>query len=139
VADALGPSSVSLEEVDWRRALAMGLAQALALAPGVSRSGAILCTGRAAGLKREGAADFAFLMSVPVIAAAGAFEAMKMFSEGIGGRDLLAMAVGAASSAVAGLLAIRYLLRWLGKRSLAPFAVYRVALSLAMLVLLFVG
>jgi len=134
--DSLAPSALTLEGVDWRRALAMGMAQSLALAPGVSRSGAVMCAARAAGLRREDAADFAFLMSVPVIAAAGVFEAAGLISEGITARDLLAMGVGTLSSAVAGLLAIRYLLRWLKGRGLAPFAIYRVAFSLALVALL---
>lgn len=136
VSDAYSPRFLTLEDVGWRRALAMGLAQSLALAPGVSRSGAILCTARAAGMRREDAADFAFLMSVPVMAAAGVFEARVLITEGIAAADLLAMGLGTLASAVAGFLAIRYLLRWLKKGGLAPFALYRLFFSLVMLAVL---
>ncbi len=136
-ADAYGPRSLTLEDVGWRRALAMGLAQSLALAPGVSRSGAIICTARAAGLRREDAADFAFLMSVPVMAAAGVFEARTLLSEGFAASDLQAMGIGALASAVSGFFAIRYLLRRLKRGGLLPFVLYRLVFSAVMLVVLF--
>jgi undecaprenyl-diphosphatase len=111
-------------------ALAIGVAQAAALIPGVSRSGATIATGMALGLRREAAARFAFLMSVPAVAAAGAKEALELRHAPIGSQELAGFAVGLVTSAVVGYFTVKYFIRFLAAHRLDVFAWYRVALAL---------
>ncbi len=106
-------------------ALIMGLMQALALFPGISRSGATISGGMARHLKREAAGKFSFLMSIPIMLAAGGLSTYKMVTEV---PDLLSflpiMAVGFITAMVVGYIAIRWLLRFLANHSLVYFSVY---------------
>lgn len=111
-----------------RDALLVGLAQTLALVPGVSRSGITLMAAMAIGLRREAAARYSFLLGVPAIAAAGIFELPDVLrAQNISGGVLL---LGLAVSAVSGYAAIAWLIRFLRTRSVLPFVVYRIALGL---------
>ena len=139
VADSRGAERYDLTSMDWRRALAVGTAQALALAPGVSRSGASITVARAAGMRREEAADFAFLLSVPITAAAAAYEGMKLAAGGMAPDQAGTLAVGVVASAVTGYAAISLLLGRVRRGSYVPFAVYRLALAAALCVLLVLG
>lgn len=114
----------------------IGLAQALALIPGVSRSGVTLTAALFLGLKRDEAARFSFLLGIPAIAAAGLFELKDLVEAGIDAAELNALAVGTAVSFVAGLAAIDGLLRYLKTRSTLIFIVYRILLGGAILGLL---
>lgn len=113
-------------------AIMIGLAQTLALVPGVSRSGATICMALLVGLTRSDAARFSFLLSIPAIAGAGVFElrdALKVL-----GRDAIpALAVGTGVAAVTGYAAIAWLIKWLGSHDLIVFVVYRVLAGLALL------
>lgn len=110
----------------WRDALLVGLAQCLALVPGVSRSGATITAGRALGFDRGSAAVFSFLMSMPIILAAALFKVPDALGEtGVS----LPLLVGIAAAAVSSWLAIAVLLRFVQRRSYAVFAVYRFALG----------
>ncbi|MBL9019748.1 MAG: undecaprenyl-diphosphatase UppP [Myxococcales bacterium] len=113
-------------------ALLIGLAQTLALVPGVSRSGATICMALLVGLSRSDAARFSFLLSIPAIAGAGVFElrdALKVL-----GRDAIpALAVGTSVAAVTGYAAIAWLIKWLGSHDLIVFVIYRVVAGLALL------
>ncbi|MBW3538510.1 undecaprenyl-diphosphate phosphatase [Candidatus Parcubacteria bacterium] len=115
-------------------ALGIGAAQALALVPGVSRSGATITAGLAAGLDRVSATRFSFMLSAPVIA--GAIAKVLL---GPGSGDALAapalFAVGIAASFASGYVAIKFLLRYLSTHGLALFAYYRIALGLAVLII----
>lgn len=113
-------------EAGWGAAMAVGFAQALALVPGVSRSGITLTAGRAAGLTRVGAARFAFLLATPITLGAGLLELRHL--DGIASPGTLA--IGVAVSAVTGFLAIRGLLAWVARAGLGAFFVYRVAFAL---------
>lgn len=116
-----------------RDALAMGVGQALALQPGVSRSGATMTVGRVLGLDRESAARIAFLMSIPVIAGAGVYKAIDTsLPDGM----LAPFAWGMASAALTGWLAVWGTMRLVRTRSFAPFVVYRVVAGVAVLVIL---
>lgn len=110
-------------------ALAIGLAQAMALVPGVSRSGITIAAGLFIGMRREEAARFSFLLSMPVVGGAALLEGGKI------GAGLLSepalFFTGMLASAVAGLLAIKYLLRFLAKHPVNAFVYYRFALALA--------
>jgi undecaprenyl-diphosphatase len=112
-------------------ALLVGLAQSLALVPGVSRSGATICMALLIGLSRADSARFSFLLSIPAIAGAGIFElkdALKVL-----GRDAIpALAVGTGVAAITGYAAIAWLIKWLGSHDLIGFAIYRILAGLAL-------
>ena len=123
-----------------RDALLMGAGQAVALQPGVSRSGVTMTAGRFAGLGRDGAARFAFLMSLPITAGALVFKAVDVAGEG-GIPDGFAapFAWGIVASGLTGWLAVWGMLRLIKTRSFAPFVVYRVVVGVGVLVLYGVG
>jgi undecaprenyl-diphosphatase len=125
-ADRLGSMKRSMDDVGWPDALMMGLAQALALMPGVSRSGITMTAGLLRGLDRTSAARFSFLLSGPIIAAAAVFK----LREGIPSAELPGALVGTVCSAIVGFLAIGFLLRYLQRNSLLAFVVYRVLFGL---------
>lgn len=140
VAEAVGRKTESATKLGPAGALGVGLAQTAALIPGVSRSGATITCGLFLGLRREEAARFSFLMSVPVTAAAAGLSLTEIAGEGMGGHEVAMFLVGSASSAVVGYLAIRFLLRFLANHTLRIFAYYRFALATVVaLVLLFSG
>jgi undecaprenyl-diphosphatase len=127
----------TFEEIGLRDAVIIGCAQAFAIIPGVSRSGSTLLAAMALGFKREAAARFSFLLSVPIVALAGAFELPKvMRAHNLSGSIL---AVGLIGAAVAGYASIAWLLRFLRVRSTIPFVIYRVALGAVLLALLATG
>jgi len=120
-----------------RDALIIGCAQALALVPGTSRSGITLLAAMALGLRREAAARFSFLLSVPAVAAAGIFELPKVLDAGdVGGGPLL---LGLLAAFAASYASIAWLLRFLRTRTTIPFVVYRLALGALILALLATG
>ncbi|MGZ8604554.1 MAG: undecaprenyl-diphosphatase UppP [Actinomycetota bacterium] len=116
-----------MEDLTVRDGLVLGVAQALALQPGVSRSGITITAGRAMGLDRAGAARFSFLLSLPIIAGAGVFKGVDLvrtgMPPGMGGPFLW----GFVSSAVSGFLVIAFLLSFLRKHDFGVFLWYRVA------------
>ncbi|HEY4186503.1 MAG TPA: undecaprenyl-diphosphatase UppP [Polyangia bacterium] len=126
----------SLEELTLRDALIIGAAQALALIPGVSRSGITLLAAMAIGLRRDAAARFSFLLSIPAVAGAGIFEMKHVLHSKEGGAPLL---IGLVIAAVTGYASIAWLLRFLRTRTTIPFVVYRVALGIAIFALLATG
>src|SRR5205085_12458553 len=116
--------------VDWRESIGLGAAQALALVPGFSRSGATMGGGLLAGLSNEDAARFAFLLATPIIGAAAALKLPELLgSEGNGVRGQAL--VGAICSAATAYLAVRFLMRFFETNRLTPFAAYCVAAGLA--------
>ena len=129
---AAGRDGRPLSAITVRDALLIGLAQTLALVPGVSRSGATICMALLLGFTRSDAARFSFLLSIPAVAGAGIFEARTAFAEL--GRDALpALAVGTGVAAVVGYASIAWFLRWLGSHELIGFAIYRIVAGLALL------
>ena len=132
VADRLASGKRELGEVRLRDAVLIGAAQALALVPGVSRSGITLVAGMALGLRRDASARFSFLLSVPAIGAAGVFELPTVLrAQGVSKGVLIA---GLLAAAVSGYLSIAWLLRYLRSRATTPFVVYRIALGILLLV-----
>jgi undecaprenyl-diphosphatase len=127
VAEAMGAKTRSASKLGFLGAFSIGLAQAWALVPGVSRSGATITLGLFLGLRREEAARFSFLMSVPVTTAAASLSLAA--AEGMSGHEAAMFLAGSASSAAVGYLAIRFLLRFLAQHSLRVFAYYRFALA----------
>ena len=122
----------ALATITYRDAILIGLAQTLALVPGVSRSGATICMALLLGFARTDAARFSFLLSIPAVAGAGILEARKAFVE-LGSSAIPALAVGTGVAAVVGYASIAWFLRWLGSHQLIGFAVYRIAAGLALL------
>jgi undecaprenyl-diphosphatase len=116
-------------------ALLIGLAQAGALIPGVSRSGATITAGLFRGLNRPDAARFSFLLGAPIVAAAGAKGLLDILTSGLDAGQLGVFAIGLATSALAGFAAIWGLLRYLQHASTAVFIAYRIALGLLLLAL----
>ncbi|HYM83531.1 MAG TPA: undecaprenyl-diphosphatase UppP [Candidatus Dormibacteraeota bacterium] len=130
VADRWGSQSRSMESLTFPEAFGIGAAQALALFPGISRSGISISAGRFLGLDRESAARFSFLMAAPIIAGAGGWETLKVV-RGQGGAsvEVVPLVVGLVTAMVAGLAAIHFLLRWLNRHPLDLFVAYRLVLA----------
>lgn len=124
-----------LESLTVRDAAIIGLAQAAALIPGVSRSGSTITAGLFRGLNRADAARFSFLLGSPIIAAAGAKGLLDVLTSGLDAGQLGVFAVGLATSAIAGFAAIWGLIRYLQRASTAVFIVYRIVLGLVLLTL----
>ena len=136
VADRVGGRTRKIEGVTFPLAIGIGVAQALALIPGMSRSGISISAGRLAGLDREAAARFAFLMATPITAGAGLFEARKLLT-GEAGVDISVgpLVIGMVAALVSGLAAIHLMLRYLRTRSLDIFVWYRLALAATVLII----
>jgi undecaprenyl-diphosphatase len=129
VAEKLGRQDRTEASVTYMDALLIGTAQAAALVPGVSRSGATLTVALLLGLARPAAARFVFLLSLPAVAAAGLKEGLELRHVGIDALPLMLFAVGLFVSAVVGYLTITFFIRYLGRHSLNAFAAYRFALA----------
>lgn len=132
-ADRLAPATRPLTEMTWKQALIIGFAQAVALVPGVSRSGATMTAARFLSFDRQSAAVFSFLMSMPVIAAAAVLKVPKLVANGVESTVI----VGIAFAAVSSWLAIAVLLRFIQRYGFATFAVYRFVLGAAIYALVF--
>jgi undecaprenyl-diphosphatase len=120
IADRVGSTRKQIKQITLRDAVLMGLAQAMALVPGVSRSGATLSMGRFLGYDREAATRYAFLLAIPAVVGAGLFELKEV-------------------SFVVGYAAIAWLLRYVSTRSYTPFVLYRIALGSLTLILVATG
>src|SRR5271156_833640 len=141
LAERIGRQSRVAEQLTWRDAVVVGIAQTLALVPGVSRSGAPISAGLFLGLERELAARFGFLLAIPAVFASGLFslpDAFRPVSEGMSatGPQLV---VAIAIAFVVGLAAVAWFLRFLVRHSMYWFVGYRVAAGVAVLILLATG
>ncbi|MBA4379380.1 MAG: undecaprenyl-diphosphatase UppP [Anaerolinea sp.] len=133
LAEWLGKRTRKLENMTWLDALFIGMMQVIAIFPGASRSGTTISAGMFRGFDRPSAARFAFLMSVPVMLAAGVYESFDLLKMPNLGSFLPLLAVGFITAAVVGWLAIKWLLNYLNKNSLYLFAVYCALLGLLVL------
>ncbi len=122
-----------LERVGWRRGLAVGVAQALALIPGTSRSGITITTGLLGGLDRATAARFSFLLGIPITVAASLLKTAQLLEAGIPADQGGPLIVAILTSFVSGWFAVWFLVRYLKQRSLLPFVLYRFALAATIL------
>lgn len=136
-ADHWGLKRKAIDQLRLRDGVAFGFGQALALVPGVSRSGATISTGLALGYTREASARYAFLLAIPAVLASGFYEATKINDAGpvAWGPTILATIVSFA----VGLAVIAWLLRWVSTRSYLPFVVYRLIAGSLLIVLLSTG
>lgn len=121
---------IHVGRVSWKTALFMGIAQAIALLPGTSRSGITITAGLFARLTKKQAAEFSFLMSVPVIAIAGALKIVEAIKAGGASVEVLPLTVGFFASMLSGYLAIWGLLRLIERWRFLPFVVYRIVMGI---------
>ncbi len=120
----------SMEELSYVDAIFVGVGQALAIAPGISRSGSTIAAGLVRGLDRPTAARFSFLLGTPIIFGAGLLKLKDLMEMGAGSTGLTPLAVGFLTAFISGILAIRYLLRYLQNHTLNVFAYYVWAVAL---------
>lgn len=125
-----------LSQLRGVNALLMGFAQAIALVPGVSRSGITIVAGLSQSFKREDAARFSFLLAIPVILGAGIKKMLELSNTNLSTYELIILLVGFLSALISGYLSVKYLLRYLKKHSLNIFAFYRLFLGVVIIVLL---
>jgi undecaprenyl-diphosphatase len=126
IADRVGRRTKAIDELNWTHAVLLGLAQALALIPGVSRSGATISMGLFLGYQRAAATRYAFLLAIPAVVGAGLFE-LKEIPGGENAYGVGPTIVGAVVAFVVGLAVIHWLLRYVSTHSFMPFVVYRIA------------
>jgi undecaprenyl-diphosphatase len=135
IADHVGARSKGMQDVSFPVAVGIGAAQAIALIPGISRSGISISAGRLAGLEREAAARFAFLMATPITGGAILFEARKLMTGEAGVTiDTGPLIAGLLASFVSGIIAIRVMLGYIRTRSLDVFVIYRFVLAAVVLI-----
>jgi undecaprenyl-diphosphatase len=135
LADRWGAKDRAIDRLTFPQSFVIGIAQAIALVPGISRSGISISAALFVGQTRESAARFSFLMATPVIAGAGGFETLKLVRGELGATAQLGpMAVGMVASLIAGLGAIHFLLRYLRTNTLTVFVAYRLVLAAVVIV-----
>ncbi len=127
-----------VEEMRWTDALKLGLIQCLALIPGTSRSGATIIGGMFMGLSRKAATDFSFYLAIPTLIGAGAYSLIKERDQ-LGAGDLPMFAVGLFFSFASAWLCVRWLLRYISTHSFTPFAWYRIAFGIIVLITTWTG
>jgi undecaprenyl-diphosphatase len=137
--DHLARLDRDLEALTWTDAILIGIAQAFALCPGVSRSGITMMTGMALRLDRESAARYSFLLSIPVIGGAAAYKGLQVAQDGLPAGTATPFAVGIAAAALSGFAAIWFLLAYLRRHSFDLFVIYRIAIGVGMLILIISG
>jgi undecaprenyl-diphosphatase len=139
LADYLGKKSKPLDQLTFRSGITIGIAQMLALVPGVSRSGATTTAGLALGYTRPAVARFAFLLAIPAVFGSGLYELVHSFGEPTGQYGYAETAVATAIAFVVGYVVIAYLMKYISTHSFLPFVVYRILLGIAILVMLSTG
>lgn len=140
IADVVGRKQRSLENLTWPHAIVYGFAQALALIPGVSRSGGTITAGLFLSYSRPAAARYSFLLAIPAVFGSGLYQVYKSFSEP--GAEVFGWPETIVATVIAGIVGfavIAFFLNYISKRSFLPFVVYRVLLGVALIVLLSTG
>jgi undecaprenyl-diphosphatase len=139
LADRLGSKQRDLGDLSAPGAVSIGFSQALALLPGISRSGATISAGLALGLNREAAARFSFLLATPITLGAGLYGSRKLLDASLGTNEWVALVGGFVAAMLSGMLAIGFLLAWLRHRSVAVFSLYRLAFAALIVILVIAG
>jgi undecaprenyl-diphosphatase len=139
VVDRWAAQMRAMEDLRLRDAVLIGLAQAAALQPGISRSGVTITVGRALRIDRAAAARFSFLLSLPIIFGAGAFRGIQLLGEGLPPGTAGPFVWGMLASAVSGFLVIWGLLAYLRRHDFGPFVLYRLALAALVYTLIATG
>lgn len=134
LADQYSNKFDEIRHLNWVKAIFIGVAQAIAIIPGVSRSGITMSAGLFSGLKRTEAAKYSFMLSAPIILGAGIYSAKNIYTRGIDGEWLLII-LGFVASLVAGIIAIKILLNFLSQKGFGIFIWYRFALAILIILL----
>lgn len=124
VSETLGKRIREVESISPRDAILFGLAQSLAITPGISRSGSTISIGLLLGLTRSAAARFSFLMMIPIVFGAGLLKLLELFKTGISSDAVLMLVAGFVSAGISGYICITFLLNFLATRSVRSFAIY---------------
>ncbi len=127
------PGGLHYRELSYRQVLLIGLFQAVAILPGISRSGSTIAAGLAVGLDRESSATFAFLLAIPAIAGAGVLEGLQLSQQSEAGISPWLLLLGAAISLLVGLAALSWLIAWIRRGKLAWFALWCLPLGIAVI------
>ncbi len=139
LADRYGSRRDQIEDLTTGKAVSIGLSQAAALLPGISRSGATMSAGLLFGLTRDAAARFSFLLATPITLGAGLYGSRHLLTEAHTGNEWLAIGAAFVAATISGALAIGFLLRWLRTRSMTVFSVYRLAFAALIVGLVIAG
>jgi undecaprenyl-diphosphatase len=124
LADIFGKRRRGFNEITWLDSIFIGIGQAMAIAPGVSRSGATIAVGIFCGLSREAAARFSFILAIPIIIGAGLTQLIDLLRHGDITAEVPVLVVGFIAAAICGYTAISFLLKYLRRHPLSPFAIY---------------
>jgi undecaprenyl-diphosphatase len=138
-AEKIGRRQRSMTDMNWKDAAIVGTAQAVALVPGTSRSGATISAGLFRGLQRGDAARFSFLAGMPLVLGVGLKSMVDVISEGMTRHEVALFLAGGISSALVGFLTIWWLLRFLERQSTMVFIVYRIAFGILLFGILLFG
>lgn len=138
IADKFGKRQRSIEQLNTKHGLLFGLGQALAVIPGVSRSGGTITVGLFLGYSRQAAARYSFLLAIPAVVASGTYEFAKTFQD-LDSSQLIATAVATVVSFAVGFSVIVGLLKYLSRGSFLPFVIWRVGVGIVLLVMLSTG
>ncbi|MBE03038.1 undecaprenyl-diphosphate phosphatase [Marinobacter lutaoensis] len=128
IADWLPKRTRTLDTLSWKDALLVGIAQAMALVPGTSRSGVTITAGLFLGMTRETASRFSFLLSIPIIVLAGSVKLLEAATSDVA-VDWSGFLIGGVTSFVMAITAIHFFLKWLDKVGMWPYVIYRIALA----------
>lgn len=139
LADLLGRKTKTIETLTYRDGVFIGLAQMLALIPGVSRSGATMTMGRALGYERPAIARYGFLLAIPAVFGSGLYKLAKSFSEPRGAYGYPETLLATVVAFAVGYAVIAFLMRYIQTRSFLPFVIYRILLGAALVVVLSLG
>lgn len=135
LADRYGKRNKSIESLSTKHGLLFGLGQALAVIPGVSRSGGTISVGLALGYSRQAAARYSFLLAIPAVLASGGYEFLKTYQD-LSQADLVATVIATIVAFATGFSVIVVLLRYLNRGSFMPFVVWRIVVGIALLAML---
>lgn len=135
LADRFGKRNKSIESLSTKHGLLFGLGQALAVIPGVSRSGGTISVGLALGYSRQAAARYSFLLAIPAVLASGGYEFLKTYQD-LSQADLVATVIATIVAFATGFSVIVVLLRYLNRGSFMPFVVWRIVVGIALLAML---
>ncbi len=135
LADVTAKQQQTMEQLSWKQALLIGIAQAIALIPGTSRSGITMTAALMLGLDRVSAARFSFLLSIPIIVLSGGYQASKLLSEPTH-YDINAIALGTGLSFISAFICIHLFLKVIERMGMLPFVIYRLILGINLLVVL---
>ena len=126
-------TAFALEEITWKQALVVGFAQCVAMVPGTSRSGATIIGGMLAGIQRKTATEFSFFLAMPTMLAATVYDLYRN-GAALSADQTSAIVVGFVAAFVSALILVKAVLRFVSSRTYRPFAWYRIALGLVVLV-----